>query len=501
MFVPDGKRHRPEGTEGMTMSIETQGCIREMHARGCSQREIARDLGISRNTVARYVGKGDFSPAPPTTVERGRPAIDPYADTVSRWLESDAAAPRKQRHTARRVYDRLVEEEGYRGSLSTVERFVRRWREGRRGAADGFLELEWPAGTAQVDYGECFADVGGERERLHALVVSFPHSNARLEVLTRAQRSENACWALAEIFHAIGRAPRELVLDNATECGRRVGGVVRESSLFSALRAHYGCSATYCNPYSGHEKGSVENAVGFLRRNLMVPVPSAATVEELNARLLEGCELLMSSERSPGGPTVRELFGEDLAACLPLPAERFDAVRWERRRADKEGRVRVDGSLYLAGPHWHGRDMVVGVRNSTVEVLDARGRRAALLPRSYSPGGETVRDPATLIPALTARPRAWPESPLRSEVPAALRDALDSAGPSERRAVLRALARASDASGFAAAAEAAGRICASGRLPDDASCDLLARRIASGGPDPSARADLAVYDGLIRGVV
>lgn len=483
------------------MSIDAQRCIREMHARGCSGREIARSLGISRNTVAKYVGKGDFSPAPPVARESRRPSIDPYAGTVRSWLEADAGAPRKQRHTARRVYDRLVAEEGYEGSLSTVERFVREWREARRGPGDGFLELEWPAGSAQVDYGECFADIGGARERLHALVVSFPHSNARLEVLTRAQRSENACWALAEVFHAIGRAPRELVLDNATECGRRVGDAVRESALFSALRAHYGCSASYCNPHSGHEKGSVENAVGFLRRNLMVPVPAAATLEELNARLLEGCLWLMSSEAPRGGATVGELFEEDLAASLPLPAERFDAVRWERRRADKEGRVRVDGSLYLAGPRWHGRDMVVGVRNSTVEVLDSRGRRAALLPRSYVPGGATVRDPASLIPALTARPRAWPESPLRGDVPPALRDALDAAGPAERRVALRALARAAEASGFPAAAEAAGRICATGRMPDDASCDLLARRIASGEPDLSARADMSVYDGLIRGAV
>lgn len=237
----------------MTMSIDAQRCIREMHARGCSGREIARSLGISRNTVAKYVGKGDFSPAPPVARESRRPSIDPYAGTVRSWLEADASAPRKQHHTARRVYDRLVAEEGYEGSLSTVERFVREWREARRGPGDGFLELEWPAGSAQVDYGECFADIGGARERLHALVVSFPHSNARLEVLTRAQRSENACWALAEVSHAIGRAPRELVLDNATECGRRVGDAVRESALFSALRAHYGCSASYCNPHSGHE--------------------------------------------------------------------------------------------------------------------------------------------------------------------------------------------------------------------------------------------------------
>ena len=476
------------------MTVSMQGCIREMHAGGLSAREVSRRLGVSRNTVARYLAKQDFSPPPPAAPERAQPAMEGYAEIAGSWLEADGSAPRKQRHTARRVWERLRDEEGYTGSLSTVERFVRRWREEHRWEGDGFLEPGWPPGTAQVDYGQCEAVVAGVPETLHALALTFPHSNARFEVLTRRQRSENACWALCELFEEVGRAPVRLVLDNATELGRRRGGEVSESSLFSALRAHYGCSSSYCNPASGHEKGSVENAVGFLGRNLMVPVPRVGSLEELNARVLSGCRSLLSREHYRlRGRTVGQLLEEDLAACRPLPAARFDAVRWERRRADKEGRVRVDGSCYLAGPYWHGREMLVGLRDSTVEILDARGRRVALLPRSYEEGA-SVRDPACLLPALTARPRAWPESPLRSEVPGALRDALDACGAAERRSVLRAILRASEACGFEAAARAAGDICASGRLPDDASCDLLARRIAAGEPAGPASCDLSVYD-------
>lgn len=253
------------------MSIDAQRRVRETHARGCSGREIARSLGISRNTVAKYVGKGGFSPAPPVARESRRPSIDPYAGNVRSWLEADAGALRRQRHTARRACDRLVAEEGCEGSLSTVERFAGEWREARRGPGDGFLELEWPAGSAQAGHGECFADIGGARERPHALVVSFPRPDARLEAPARAQRSENACWALAEALRAIGRAPRELVLDNATECGRRVGDAVRESALFSALRAHYDCSASHRNPPLGPREG-----VGRERRRVPPPEPDGA---------------------------------------------------------------------------------------------------------------------------------------------------------------------------------------------------------------------------------
>lgn len=96
------------------------------------------------------------------------------------------------------------------------------------------------------------------------------------------------CAGLAEIFERWGRAPRVMVLDNATEAGRMVRGEVTESRLFSQFRARYRFEARYCNPYSGNEKGSVENAVGFLRRNLLVPVPSFGSMEELNRYLAAG---------------------------------------------------------------------------------------------------------------------------------------------------------------------------------------------------------------------
>ena len=172
----------PEGDEGnMTMPLSKQELIRTMHAEGRSQREIARELGISRNTVAKYASKGDFSPEPPVARPRTSPTMEPYARAVRSWLEGDRDRPRKQRHTARRVYDRLVSELGYGGSLATVERFVREWRrENAHGPGEGFLELEWPCGTCQVDYGHASAVVAGEEVELHELAVSWPKALVRV---------------------------------------------------------------------------------------------------------------------------------------------------------------------------------------------------------------------------------------------------------------------------------------------------------------------------------
>ena len=322
---------RPGRMEEMTVPLDVRNDIRSMDAEGVPRAEIARRLGLSRNTVAKYADMEDLSPEPPAPADRPHPAIDPHAAWIDGVLEADLGAPRKQRHTAKRIYDRLVEERRYKGSYSAVQRHVREWRLARAaGAGDGYLELEWAPGTAQGDYGNFEAVVAGERLRLKLLVVALPHSNARHAVAGMSQRAECMCAGLADIFGWIGRAPRELVLDNATEAGRRVRGEVTESHLFSLLRAHYRMGSRYCNPNSGNEKGSVENAVGFLRRNLLVPVPRVGSLAELNAMLRDGCDRLNAASRARDGRPTPEALAEDLAAMLALPSAPFDAVRWTR---------------------------------------------------------------------------------------------------------------------------------------------------------------------------
>ncbi len=483
----------------MTVPLDVRNDIRSMDAEGVPRAEIARRLRLSRNTVAKYADMEDLSPEPPAPADRPHPAIDPHAAWIDGVLEADLGAPRKQRHAAKRIYDRLVEERRYEGSYSAVQRHVREWRLARAaGAGDGYLELEWAPGTAQGDYGNFEAVVAGERLRLKLLVVALPHSNARYAVAGMSQRAECMCAGLADIFGWIGRAPRELVLDNATEAGRRVRGEVTESHLFSLLRAHYRMGSRYCNPNSGNEEGSVENAVGFLRRNLLVPVPRVGSLAELNAMLRDGCDRLNAASRARDGRPTPEALAEDLAAMLALPSAPFDAVRWTRCRSDKRGVVTVDGRGYLAGPAWHSRELLVGVRADTVEVLADRGRRVAVLPRAFG-DGPAVRNPLSLVPALVARPRAFGESVIRRDMPASLVEGIDRMDAPQRRQTLRSISRAAEASGFEAACGAALRVVEGGRVPDDATVDVLARRIAAGGPEAAGGADLSVYDAFLRG--
>ena len=185
-----------------------------------------------------------------------------FEHSIEAWLAGDQRRNRKQRHTAKRVFDRLVDEHGFTGTYSPVQRFVKKWTARNRTAGEGFTELVWPAGTAQVDFGQAEAIIAGIRQVLHLLVVTFPFSNMRFVQAYRGETAECVCHGLRRVLEHIGAAPGHLVFDNATGIGRRVGTRAVETKLFGAFKLHYRSESRYCNPYSGHEKGNVENVSG-----------------------------------------------------------------------------------------------------------------------------------------------------------------------------------------------------------------------------------------------
>lgn len=247
---------------------------------------------MDRATVAKHADMDDMTPKPPMDRRRGS-KIDPYAALVDGWLEADRMLPRKQRHTAKRVHDRLRAETGYDGEYTTTPRYVRRWREANRSGSDGYGELVWAPGVAQIDFGVAKARVAGELVDDHCLVVTFPHSNMRYVTSLPGENAECLCHGLVEVFERIGGVPPVIVMDNATGAGRRnTRDEVTPAAVFDAFLARHRIDARFCNPYSGWEKGAVENAVGFLRRNLMVPPLEAETHARLGRIMLDRCDAL-----------------------------------------------------------------------------------------------------------------------------------------------------------------------------------------------------------------
>ena len=277
---------------------------------------------------------------------------DAFEHVIDQWLEADRMMPRKQRHTAKRVFDRLVAEYGFDGSYSGVRRYVKAWREANREVSDGYLRLCWDPGVMQVDFGVALADVAGREHTVHLLVATMPYSNMRMAVAMPGENAECLCQGLSMVFERMGGVPAVLVMDNATGAGRRDrNGEVTLTRVFASFVSHHRMEVRFCNPYSGNEKGNVENAVGYLRRNLMVPKPHAELFGQLSRLLLERCEELARACPCPSDPavSVAERFARDRDALMALPSMAFDAVSWHTRKSDKYGRVEFGANHYHTG--------------------------------------------------------------------------------------------------------------------------------------------------------
>lgn len=479
----------------MTVPMSLQENIRKLDSQGVPVREIARRLGISRTSAAKYAKQEDFSPAAPLPAARpGASVLTGFDHIIEQWLSEDARRPRKQRHTAKRVFDRLVEEHGFTGTYSPVQRHMKQWIARNRTTGEGFTELVWPAGTVQVDFGQAEAIIAGIRQVIHIFVVSFPFSNMRFVQAYRGETAECVAHGLRTVFEHIGAVPRHMVFDNATGIGRRVGTKVVETKLFAAFKLHYRTESRYCNPYSGHEKGSVENAVGFLRRNFMVPEPEAATLEGLNKRFMAKCDALASTVHYRKGLPLGELFAQDVAASLELPGVGFEAVRYESRRADRVGNLLVDGNTYAAGSSFHGRLLTVGLGHEVVQILDEHSAPVRTFGRVFGKQTETIFEPSSLVPLLVTKPGAWSHSPLRTLVTDPVRDWLDKATATDRRRLFNAVDAVSGTTGFDHAIRAADTLIQRGDGPDMAMLGMLARRLADGTEPSAANVDLSVYD-------
>ena len=247
--------------------------IRRLGRGGASVASIARDAGASEPTVRKYPREADLSERPPAVGGGPEPPLpESFAGLVDSRLLEDRRRRHRQRHAARRVYDRLVEERGPEGSCTTVQRRVKRRREGLAAELDareaqGFLLLDWPPGGCQVDFGQ----------RGHFLVVAFPHSDVGPAQVFWGETAGCVRRGLRDVFEFLGGVPPRAVLDNAAEVGRRAGAGIGASALFRRFAAHCGLGYGFTDPCSGNEEGSAGNRVGAIGGNPFVPVPRPAT--------------------------------------------------------------------------------------------------------------------------------------------------------------------------------------------------------------------------------
>ena len=286
-------------------SVELYAQVRyAVQIEGLSRREAARRYGIDPRTVAKMLA---FSVPPGYRRSRppARPKLDPFTGIIDQILLEDEVRPRKQRHTSKRIFERLRDEHGYCGGITIVKDYVLSHRLRHR---EVFVPLRHDPGHAQVDFGEALAEIAGVESKIHFFAMDLPHSDACFVQAYPAETAEAFCDGHNAAFNFFGKVPRSILYDNTTLAVARIlgDGVRQRTRVFSELQSHYVFADRFGRPGKGNDKGKVEGLVGWTRRNLLVPVPRAASFAALNEQLLEGCRRRLGDRLRGHDETIGE---------------------------------------------------------------------------------------------------------------------------------------------------------------------------------------------------
>jgi transposase len=350
------------------------------HREGLSQREAARRFGIDPKTVAKML-RHSVPPGYRRTKPPVRPKLDAVTSVIDQILETDRAAPLKQRHTAKRIYDRLRTEHGFSGGYTIVKDYV---RERHARMQEMFVPLSHPPGHAQADFGEAVAVIAGERRTIHLFCFDLPHSDACFVKAYPAERTEAFLDGHNAAFGFFGGVPLSILYDNTRLAVARIlgDGKRQRTQAFAELQSHYLFRDRFGRPGKGNDKGKVEGLVGYARRNFLVPIPVVPSLAALNATLEQRCLDRLDHRVRGHAETIGERLVRDLAALQRRPSVPFEACERRAGRVSSRSLVRYDRNDYSVPTAYGHRP--VRVKGYVEEVVISCGAKViARHARSY----------------------------------------------------------------------------------------------------------------------
>jgi transposase len=361
--------------------VELYGRVRHaVQIDGLSRREAARRFGIDPRTVGKMmvfsVPPGYRRSRPPV-----RPKLDPFIGIIDQILEEDKRRPAKQRHTSKRIFERLRDEHGFAGGLTIVKDYVHERRLRQR---EVFVPLRHDPGHAQADFGEGLAEIGGVEQKIHYFALDLPHSDASFVQAYPEETTEAFCAGHSAAFDFFGGVPQSILYDNTRIAVARIlgDGTRQRTRVFSELQSHYLFEDRFGRPGKGNDKGKVEGLVGWIRRNYLVPMPRTASIEALNAKLIDDCRDRLGDRLRGHSETIGERLARDLAVFRDLPATPYDACEKMPGRVSSLSLVRYRGTDYSVPTAYGHREVLI--RGYVDEVVISCGAEIiARHARSY----------------------------------------------------------------------------------------------------------------------
>jgi transposase len=383
--------------------VELYGRVRRaVRVEGRSQRAVAREFGLSRETVRKML---EYA-VPPGYQRRQpikRPKLGPWVGVIDAILSDDKQRPAKQRHTSKRIFERLKDEHGFTGGYTIVKDYV---RAATLRGQEMFVPLAHPAGEAQVDFGEALVVIAGVERKAHYLAMDLPHSDDCFVIAFPAETTEAFLEGHVRAFAYFGGVPTRILYDNTKIAVAKIlGGEERQRTrAFSELQSYYLFADKFGRPAKGNDKGKVEGLVGYARRNFMVPVPRFHSWDDLNAHLEQQCHKRRERVLRGHKETIGERFARDRAALLSLPAAPYEACEKLSARVSSLALVRYRGNDYSVPTEYGHRQ--VWVKGYVHEVVIACGSEVvARHQRSYEREA-VVFDPLHYLALLEQKTRA-----------------------------------------------------------------------------------------------
>jgi transposase len=324
---------------------------------GMSIRAAAHEFGLARKTIRKML-QFSLPPGYERKKPAARPKLGPWLGVIDHILVDDQTQPKKQRHTAKRIWDRLKAEHAFGGGYTVVKDYV---RQARLRHKEVFVPLAHPPGDAQADFGEALVVIGGIEQKAHFQCMDLPHSDDCFVVAFPAENTESFLEGHTQAFAYFGGVPRTILYDNTRIAVKEItgDGERKPTEAFSGLQSHYLFAAKFGRPGKGNDKGNVEGLVGYARRNFMVPVPRAATWEELNAYLLGECQKRRERKLWGHSETIAERFERDREKLLPLPPVPVEACEKRSTRVSSQALVRYETNDYSVPVEYGHRQVLV----------------------------------------------------------------------------------------------------------------------------------------------
>ena len=405
--------------KGVKVEVDMYKNLRQSYIDGESQRQIAKRLGISRQTVKKYCEgaahpdvRKSYERLPDTiTAEVKQFILDCFRTDKEEHLK-------KQKHSAKRIYDRLVAEKNFLGAESTIRKAVKELKEHQTIPPQAMMPLSYEPGEAiQIDWGEVTVYINGEKTKLHTFCGRLCYSCDIFVQVFKSANEEAFLEAQQLMFNFFGGISKRIIFDNAKVAVKEGFGIyAKPQNKYRSFSAHYAFDLDFCNPAKGNEKSLVENLVGYSRRNFLVPVPRVSSIDELNQKLWNDCLKYRATHKVQNrNNSVNIMYQEELRCLNTIPMFQFDTSKTVVAGVDDYSTVRYEKNYYSVPVKYLRKDVTVKGYGNYISILYQNTEIANYIRCYFS--GKTEYRLEHYIDLLERKPRSvFNSKPVKTNV-------------------------------------------------------------------------------------